>query len=83
MCERVKYTEMGSFAGGIIGGVISGAALSGAATGSICLGLGIPTGGMATLVCGFVVVGTASFAVGSVGSEVGEVMGDIIYEVPR
>lgn len=44
-CEKIKYTEGGSFIGGVAGGAMAGAALTGPAVGAICVGLGVPTGG--------------------------------------
>jgi hypothetical protein len=79
-CEKVKFTETGSFAGGVGGGAIVGALLTAPAAGGLCLGLGVPTGGIATLVCGIVVVGAASFGAGKVGGISGEAMAEKIYE---
>jgi len=82
-CERVKFTEVGSFTGGIVGGGIVGAALSTSAVGGLCVGLGVPTGGFGLLVCSIVVVGAGSFSFGAIGSVVGEKMGDRIFEAAR
>jgi uncharacterized Zn-binding protein involved in type VI secretion len=78
-CERVKFTEAGSFAGGIFGGSATGALLSGSASGIVCAGLSIPTGGIATVLCGILVVGAGSFAGGKVGEKGGEIIGELIY----
>jgi len=66
-CEKIKFTETGSFAGALSGGALAGAALSSAVVGGLCVGLGIPTAGLAPLVCGLVVVGAGSVAGGVVG----------------
>lgn len=79
-CKRVKFTEGGGFAGGVAGGAVGGLALGGATAASVCVGLGVPTAGVGTLVCGLVVVGVGSFAAGAVGGMGGEIMGDVIYE---
>ena len=78
-CERVKFTEAGSFFGGIGGGATVSAFLT-PAVGSLCVGLGVPTGGLAFLACGVVAVGVGSYAGGVFGEAAGELIGDIIYE---
>ncbi|MDF3195261.1 hypothetical protein [Pseudomonas sp. 1928-m] len=82
-CAKVKYTETGSFAGGVAGGAAAGVLLSGTAAGAICAALGVPTGGLGTLACGLVVVGAGSLAAGSVGGTIGEKAGDAIYKAGR
>lgn len=82
-CERVKFTETGSFTGGIVGGGIVGAALSTAAVGGLCVGLGVPTGGLGLLVCSIVVVGAGSFSSSAIGSVIGEKMGERIFEATQ
>ena len=79
-CKKVKFTEVGSFAGGIAGGATAGALLSGSMVTGLCVGLGVPTGGLATLACGVVAVGVGSFAGGALGGLGGEIIGDVIYE---
>ena len=79
-CKRVKFTEAGSFAGGIAGGAVVGLASTTPVVGALCVGLSIPSGGLAGLVCGIVVVGTGSFVAGSIGGSLGEGLGEVIYE---
>ena len=79
-CERVKFTETGSFVGGIGGGVFAGA-ISAHIVGGICVGLGIPTGGLSTLVCAVLVTGATSVSAGYAGGKVGETTAEKIYEV--
>lgn len=79
-CKKVKFTEVGSFAGGVAGGATAGALLTGSMVTGLCIGLGVPTGGLATLACGVVAVGAGSFAGGAVGGLIGEMAGDVIYE---
>lgn len=79
-CKKVKFTETGSFVGGVAGGVAAGAVLTGSSVGVLCVGLGVPTGGLATLVCGVVAVGVGSFAGGAALGAAGEELGEIIYE---
>lgn len=82
-CEKIKYTEGGSFVGGVAGGAMTGAALTGPAVGAICVGLGVPTGGLGTLACGVVVVAAGSYAGGAIGGAGGEMFGEVIYEVTK
>lgn len=79
-CKKVKLTEAGSFTGGIAGGAAVGLALSGSTVAAMCVALGVPTGGLATLACGVVVVGAGSFASGAMGGALGEEMGEVVYE---
>ena len=79
-CEKVKFTETGSFIGGVGGGAVVGATLSSAAISGLCVSLGPPTAGIATLVCALVVVGATSVAGGLVGEKAGEWVGEKIYE---
>ena len=82
-CKKVKFTEAGSFIGGVAGGALAGATLTGTTVGMACLTAGVPTGGIATLLCGIAVVGVTSLALGAIGGEVGEETGGIIYEVVK
>ncbi|WP_248805810.1 hypothetical protein, partial [Pseudomonas sp. MWU13-2100] len=79
-CEKIKFTETGSFTGGVAGGATAGGFLTVPVVGALCVGLGVPTGGFATLACGVVVVGAGSFAGGALGGMGGETIGEIIYE---
>lgn len=82
-CEKVKYTEAASFVGVVAGGAAAGAAVSSAAAGGLCVALGVPTAGIATLACGIVVVGAASYAGGTLGSKMTETTAEKIYEAFR
>jgi hypothetical protein len=82
-CERVRFTETGAFAGGVGGGVAAGAILSAPVVGALCIGLGVPTGGLGTLACSIVVVGIGSYAGGVYGGKGGEIIGEVIYEYAR
>lgn len=82
-CKRVRFTETGGFLGGAAGGAAAGAVLTGSTVGYICLGLGVPTGGVGTLVCGVLVVGVGSLGAGIAGGKAGESISDIIYEVVK
>ncbi|UWF49318.1 PAAR domain-containing protein [Pseudomonas sp. N3-W] len=82
-CKKVKFTEAGSFAGGVAGGAVAGLALTGPTVAAICVALGVPTGGLAPLACGVVVVGAGSFASGAIGGAFGEEMAEVVYEVVK
>lgn len=82
-CQKVKFTETGSFTGTIGGGAVAGAALSTAVVGGLCVGLGVPTMGAATLACGLIVVGAGSVAGGALGGAFGEWVGEKIYEAVK
>ncbi|SDL64087.1 Zn-binding Pro-Ala-Ala-Arg (PAAR) domain-containing protein, incolved in TypeVI secretion [Modicisalibacter muralis] len=79
-CERVTYTKAGKFVGGVGGGAIAAklAALAGV---SLCVAIGLPTGGVGTLACGLVAAGLGGIAGGNIGGETGEWVGDNLYEV--
>lgn len=78
-CQKIRFTETGSFAGALGGGALA-VALASPAAGSICVALGIATGGIGGVVCGLVVVGGASVAGGAGGGWAGELAGERIYE---
>ncbi|WP_223457741.1 MULTISPECIES: PAAR domain-containing protein [unclassified Pseudomonas] len=78
-CERVKFTETGSFVGGIGGGVFAGA-ISAHIVGGICVGLGIPTGGFSTLACAVLATGATTLSASYAGEKVGETTAEKIYE---
>ncbi|MNF93207.1 hypothetical protein D3C84_758750 [compost metagenome] len=79
VCERVKFTETGSFVGGIGGGMFAGA-ISAHIVGGICVGLGIPTGGFSTLACAVLATGATTLSASYVGEKVGETTAEKIYE---
>jgi uncharacterized Zn-binding protein involved in type VI secretion len=79
-CKKVKFTEGGSFIGGIVGGSAAGVIFGAGTTGIICAALGVPTAGAGTLICGLVVVGAGSLATGYALGKTGEITGEIIYE---
>jgi len=81
-CERVKFTEAGSFAGGLVGGWASGIVLA-PVVGGLCVGLGVPSGGLSLLGCGVLVAGGVTFSAGQVGVKVGENIAEKIYESVR
>jgi len=80
VCEKVKFTEVGSFVGGVFGGAVSGSALT-LASGSICAAVAVPTGGVGGVICGLVVIGAGSYLAGRGGGAFGELLGENIYEI--
>jgi hypothetical protein len=82
-CKKVKFTESGSFIGGIAGGAAAGLILGGSTAVTICAALGAPTAGLGALACGLVVVGLGSYAAGDGGGELGKAIGERIYEVAK
>ena len=77
-CKRVKFTEAGSFAGGIGGGALVGG-LTAPLVG-LCVALTVPTAGVAPLACSILVMGMGSYAGGELGGALGEMVGEQIYE---
>ncbi|CAI8938751.1 PAAR domain-containing protein [Pseudomonas sp. IT-196MI5] len=82
-CERIRFTESGSFVVGIGGGMGAGWMLSAPVVGALCIGLGVPTGGIGTLACSIVVVGAGAYIGGEVGGKLGEMAGEVIYEATK
>jgi uncharacterized Zn-binding protein involved in type VI secretion len=81
-CKRVKFTEAGSFAGGIGGGALAGG-LTVPLVGGLCVALTVPTAGFAPLACSILVVGIGSYAGGEFGGALGEMVGEQIYETMK
>lgn len=82
-CERIRFTEAGSFVFGIGGGAGAAWMLSAPVVGALCIGLGVPTGGIGTLACSIVVVGAGAYAGGEIGGKLGELIGEVVYEVAK
>ena len=82
-CEKVMFTETGSFLGGLGGGAIAGGVVGSASAGLVCTAIGLGTAGVGGIVCGIVVVGAVSYAGGVFGSWAGEGVGEIIYKQTR
>ncbi|AZC51975.1 PAAR domain-containing protein [Pseudomonas chlororaphis] len=82
-CEKVKFTETGSFSGGVGGGVVAGVFLTSSMAGSICVAMGVPTGGVGSVVCGLVVIGGGSYVLGEAGNGFGAYLGEVVYEAGK
>ena len=78
-CERVKFTEGGKFAGATLGGIWGGVTGQ-IAGGSICLGIGVATGGLGGVVCVAALVGAGAWAGTTFGEMGGDYIGEKIYE---
>lgn len=81
-CEKIKFTEGGKFIGSTAAGTFSGLAM-GTASGSICLGIGVATGGIGGVVCVAALVGVGAWAGTTYGGKTGEYIGEKIYETTR
>lgn len=77
-CRKAKYVEGSSLAGSLGGGALGGVVGSYVAA-SVCVGLSIPTGGGAALVCAVIGGAAGGIAIGAAGSSSGEMMGDYLY----
>ncbi|MGV3345194.1 hypothetical protein ACGVWS_05400 [Enterobacteriaceae bacterium LUAb1] len=74
-CTQKKYTEIGSFAGELIGGYGGGAMAV-----SLCIAIGIGTAGVGGLACSVIAGAGLGYAGGSAGSSFGEWSGEQLYE---
>ena len=81
-CERVKFTEGGKFAGATLGGIWGGVTGQ-IAGGSICLGIGVATGGIGGVVCVAALVGAGAWAGTTFGEMGGDYIGEKIYEASQ
>ncbi|RMH85187.1 hypothetical protein EA796_06670 [Pseudomonas sp. AOB-7] len=79
-CEKIRFTETGSFAGGVVGGS-AGVWAGGLAGPAVCAAIGLGSGGIGGIICSMVVVGGASVAGGAGGGWAGEVAGEEIFKV--
>jgi hypothetical protein len=77
-CEKIKFTETGSFLGGAFGSAVGASTAS-----TICVALGVTSAGIGGALCGIVVAGAGSFTVGYMGEKGGEIAGELIYEKTR
>ena len=75
-CTRKKYTEIGSFALGTGGGVLAGGWAI-----PLCIAIGVGTAGVGGLVCTVIAGVGLGYAGSTVGSAVGELGGEQLYDV--
>lgn len=73
-CKRTRFTETGSFSGGL-GGGIAGAKVGAEASRLVCA-FGI----YGKVVCGVILVGSVSFALSKGGEKFGEAAGEVVFE---
>lgn len=78
-CTKKKYTEIGSFSGGLAGGYAGGALGMGLCT-LILGGVTIEVGGAGALACGVVLGTGGGYLLGEGGAELGQSFGESIYE---
>ena len=79
-CRKIRFTETGSFFGGLAGGSIAVPIASRLAAAPICAAVGLSSLGVGGALCALVVVGGASYG-GSLGGEKGgEVAGEALYD---
>ncbi|MCE1397580.1 PAAR domain-containing protein [Enterobacter cloacae] len=77
-CTKKKYTEIGSFSGGLAGGLAGGALGMGIC--SLVLGTAtMAAGGAGALACGVILGTSAGYVGGEVSSSGGEAVGEFIY----
>lgn len=79
-CKKVRVTESGSFAGGLGGGMF-GAWVAGATATALCTVFAVGTAGFGAPICGIVVVGSGSAAGSIAFGKLGEMAGEVLYEV--
>ena len=80
-CEKVKFTEGGTFGLSTLGGA-AGGEIGKLAGIPICLALGVSTG-IGGVVCVAAIVGTGAWIGTTVGGQAGEYMGEKIYEATQ
>lgn len=77
-CTKKKYTEIGSFSGGLAGGLAGGAIGMGIC--SLVLGTAtMAAGGAGALACGVILGTSAGYVGGELSSSGGEAVGEFIY----
>lgn len=81
-CEKVRFTESGSFFGGTAGGVAAGAVM-GVKAQSLCVAVGPLTRGIGTLACSVLGIGAGSYAGSKAGEILGEQIGETIYKAQQ
>ena len=79
-CERVRFTETGSFVGSMAGGSL-GAWAGGSIATHLCVGVATVTGGAGGILCGLVLAGAGGYIGGKGGEWGGKLMGEEIYKV--
>jgi len=79
-CEKIRFTEAGSFVGGMGGGGVAVPLASRLAAAPICAAIGFGSGGIDGVVCALVVVGGASVAGSAGGGWAGELAGEKVYQ---
>ncbi|MNJ56585.1 hypothetical protein D3C77_521400 [compost metagenome] len=78
-CRKIRFTEAGSFTGGLGGGAF-GAYLGGEAAAAVCGFAAAAAGVVGVAVCGIAFVGGGSLAGGVGAGAGGEWLGEFLYE---
>ncbi|MDA8485583.1 hypothetical protein NNO07_21145 [Pseudomonas resinovorans] len=78
-CQKIRFTETGSFVGGVGIGALASRAGSLAAA-PVCIFVGIGTAGVGGMACTLIVAGGVSYLGATGGPQIGEWVGDKIYE---
>lgn len=76
MPEKIRFTEVGSFAGGLGLGAYAGGLAGDIAT-VACIGVGP----ISATVCGIAVVGAGTLAGSVIGMSAGESIGELIFDM--
>ncbi|MCU1717296.1 hypothetical protein [Pseudomonas sp. 5P_3.1_Bac2] len=82
-CQKIRFTETGSFAGGIALGTAAVPLASRFLAGPICVAIGVGSAGVGGVACALLVIGAASYGAGRLGGDGGEVAGELLYEGTR
>lgn len=79
-CEKIRFTETGSFFGGMTGGSL-GALGGGSAASTLCVVFTVGSGGLGGAVCGIALVGGGALGGGMFGEHLGERVGEVLHGV--
>ena len=81
-CRQVKFIEGSKLSGNVLGGIIAGK-LAPTIAPMTCAAIGVGTVGTGGVVCMLVVSGILAAQMGDSGSQAGEVVGDLLYEMSK
>ena len=82
-CTQAKYVEGGKLLVGVGGAYVGGVAGLYVGIGACMIAFGIPTAGVGALACAIVGSAAGGFALGTLGSEGGEIAGKFLYKTVR
>lgn len=81
-CRQVKFIEGSKLSANVMGGIIAGK-LAPTIAPMTCAAIGVGTVGTGGVVCMLVVSGILAAQMGDGGSQAGEVVGDLLYEMSK